>query len=208
MGYEWGRSPSTADGTIVGVAVIPFSVVNPTLDDTGVVGGGHVGYNYQINQFVIGVEGDVNGSSYSGSGVDGTGLYALRERIPVDASIRGRVGVAFDRVLIYATGGAAFGSIHTSITQLFGAGLLEESHTAGRVGWTAGAGIEYAIDNNWSVRAEYRYTDYGHYNVVFDPPVVPTTTTAHLHETDNRAQIGFSYKFGEPPPPPPLVTKY
>ena len=154
----------------------------------GVVGGGHVGYNYQMGQFVAGLEGDVNGSSYNG----GFGGYSTNENI--DGSIRGRLGVAWDRALLYATGGAAFAGI---TNDYLGTSL---SHT--RVGWTIGGGVEYALDNNWSVRAEYRYTDYGTY---YD---FPGGVAAYNHDSDNRVQIGFSYKFDMFAPPGPVVAKY
>lgn len=213
VGYEWGHTSPALDlgpGGIVGI---------PGFHDQGVVGGGHVGYNYEVGSLggflpglggtgggiVVGLEGDVNGASYSGSeDVLGAGALFLHDRTEVDASIRGRLGVAFDRVLIYGTGGAAFGSIRQSIDA---PGIFGEGHETGRVGWTAGGGIEYAIDNNWSVRAEYRYTDYGHYDVAFAPLGVPVNL--RYHDTDNRVQAGFSYKFGEvPPPAPPVVAKY
>ncbi len=214
VGYEWGRISSSSflpDGT--------FITGNPTVDDHGVVGGGHVGYDYEVGSLggflpglggngggiVVGIEGDVNGASDTASGVDGTGLFFGRERTEVDASIRGRLGVAFDRVLIYGTGGAAFGSIRNSVTDPFG---FVEDHTTGRVGWTAGGGIEYAIDNNWSIRAEYRYTDYGHFGTTYTT-LFPAPFTVRYHDTDNRVQAGFSYKFDEAPPPaPPVVAKY
>ncbi len=219
VGYEWGQFRSSTflpDGT--------FVIGNPNRNAQGVVGGGHVGYNYELGSLggflpglggtgggiVVGIEGDVNGADLTGSGLDGTGFYFARERTQVDASIRGRIGVAFDRALIYGTGGAAFASIRHSVTDFTG---FDESHTTGRVGWTAGGGVEYAIDNNWSVRVEYRYTDYGHYGVFYDSLAFPGAGIApfdlHVHDTDNRVQAGFSYKFDEAPPPaPPVVAKY
>jgi outer membrane immunogenic protein len=204
VGYEWGSSPSAAYTAATGA----LFEANPTIHPSGVVGGGHIGYNYQLSQFVFGVEGDVNGSDYAGSGNDLSGLYLDHSRTGIDASFRARVGVAFDRVLVYATGGGAYGSIISGTTYL--ATGASETNTVGRIGWTAGGGIEYAIDNNWSVRAEYRYTDYGYYTTYFgDPAVTSTLFNVHLHETDNRVQVGFSYLFNAPPPPaPPVVAKY
>ena len=173
VGYMWGN-PS------------PFGYTA-----NGVVGGAHVGYNYQMGQFVAGLEGDVNGSSYSGS----VGDFGTRENI--DGSIRGRLGVAWDRALLYATGGAAFAGIDNTYLS------TTISHT--RVGWTVGGGIEYAIDNNWSVRAEYRYTDYGSY---VDFPIGFNGLPFANHNTDNRVQVGFSYKFDMFAPPGPVVAKY
>jgi len=212
VGYEWG----TSDGSftqvvppVVGAAVIPGGTFFRSFGHNaeGVVGGGHIGYNYQINQFVVGVEGDVNGSSYEGSGLIAPAFVLLaRERTEIDASIRGRIGVAFDRALVYATGGVAFAGFETSLFDT--ATGFGETHHPGRAGWTVGGGVEYAIDDNWSVRAEYRYTNYGTFDATYTTlTTLPTTIT--YHATDNRVQVGFSYKFGEPPPPaPPVVAKY
>jgi outer membrane immunogenic protein len=194
-GYEWGNAYNHID-TAAG-AVIPGA----TNSTSGVVGGGHIGYNLQISQFVIGIEGDVEGTSDRGSSVEPNGsIFSQNDEI--QGSVRGRLGWAWDRVLIYGTGGVAFASIRdtASLPPAF------DSQTVGRAGWTAGGGIEYALDPNWSVRAEYRYTDYGHYTF-------PLTTTspgdvAHIHDTDNRVEVGFSYKFDMFAPPMPVVAKY
>jgi outer membrane immunogenic protein len=198
VGYQWGRSS-------------PFAVAEPgdvpigslgTFNDQGVVGGGHVGYNWQVTQFVFGLEGDVEGSSYRGSLTDPTGTAYTNSRADIEASIRGRVGWAWDRVLIYATGGGAYASINNAIGVVGFPPTV--SATTGRFGWTVGGGIEYAITNNWSTRVEYRYTDYGHYD--FD--LVPGLRALREHETDNRVEVGFSYKFDLFEPPAPVVAKY
>jgi outer membrane immunogenic protein len=189
VGYGWGTTSVRDPG---GSA--------PNLSQNGVIGGVHIGYNYQVSQFVFGLEGDVNGADIRDSNSFNALNYSVRENI--DASIRGRVGYAFDRVLIYATGGGAYGSFHTG----FNDGVTFDSFNSGRVGWTVGGGLEYAIDNNWSVRAEYRYTDYGS---TTDFPVFSDfgNPVAH-HIRDNRVQAGFSYKFDMFSPPAPIVSKY
>src|SRR5450631_1245374 len=108
IGYGWGTDTLT---------VYPFGF-GTNFTPNGVVGGAHVGYNYQINQFVAGLEGDVEGTGISRSFSPGGALYGTS--IPVQGSIRGRLGVAFDRVLLYATGGAAFASFNTSINNFGG----------------------------------------------------------------------------------------
>ncbi|MEJ0052601.1 MAG: outer membrane protein [Methylovirgula sp.] len=188
VGYGWGTTHFVDNTAGVGLN---------GLSQSGVVGGAHIGYNYQVSQFVFGLEGDVNGSSERDSTFDPfAGGYSLRENI--DASIRGRVGYAFDRVLIYATGGGAYGNFHTSYNGV-------DAFNTGRIGWTVGGGLEYAIDNNWSVRAEYRYTDYGH---TTDFPSSEGFDAVSHHIRDNRVQAGFSYKFDIFSPPAPIVSKY
>ena len=118
IGYAWGTS-NTNLGDNFG-DYTSFSTNN-----SGVIGGAHVGYNLQLSQFVIGLEGDVDGSSLSKS-VSGD-PYCVRRfltlctttisgNLGVQGSIRGRVGYAWDRVLLYATGGVAFGGFNGSIS--------------------------------------------------------------------------------------------
>jgi outer membrane immunogenic protein len=205
VGYQWG----TTGWDIHSVPPTPaVTIPAPTYSDQGVVGGGHIGYNYQISQFVIGIEGDVEGTSYDGSfnGVLPTVATAVASssRINIEGSIRGRVGWAWDRVLIYGTGGAAFADFRNSFS--VPAAPFSESESFGRVGWTAGGGVEYAIDPNWSVRAEYRYTQYGNYDFVLTG--LGTGIGVREHERDNRVEAGFSYKFDVFAPPAPVVAKY
>ena len=199
LGYEWGRSTNNTFVNATGATVFTGET-----DPKGVTGGLHIGYNWQVNQFVLGLEGDVNGSSYRGSSAAFAGLGTETVRTDIDGSLRGRIGWAWDRVLIYGTGGAAFGPQH----HVFNVGGVIDSDSPTRVGWTAGGGLEYAIDNNWSIRAEYRYTDFGHSTL----SLINNTgglLSVRSHDTDNRVQAGFSYKFNAPPPPPPpAFAKY
>lgn len=162
----------------------------------GVIGGAHAGYNYQFpgNGLVLGLEGDINGSGYKGTGnLAGVNLYTTK--IPVEGSIRGRAGFAVDRALFYATGGAAFGSIKDSF-------VTGDTSSTTRVGYTVGGGIQYAITNDWSVRAEYRYTNYGTFT-----ETLPIAATSVLHkDTENKVLAGFSYMF--PTILAPVVARY
>ena len=111
---------------------------------SGFEGGGYLGYNIQTNQhFVVGIEGDVTASGKNGS----NGTYDVKNNW--DATLRGRVGYAVNKVLIYGTGGVAFG------------GVQNAGASATNTGWTAGAGIEAAVTQNVTARVEYRHTDLG-----------------------------------------------
>ncbi|HEV2571746.1 porin family protein [Methylocella sp. CPCC 101449] len=181
IGGGWGRSE---------VAGINYNA-------NGVVGGLHAGYNQQFGMIVAGVEGDFEATSMKGSAVDFFGnMY--KTRVPWQGSLRARVGVAaFDRALIYATGGVAFASIKNDVI----VPPFASSTTTTRAGWTVGAGVEYAIDNNWSVRAEYRYTDYGRFNVGFFP-----LGSANTRFRENAVRVGVSYRFGGPAGP--VLARY
>lgn len=204
LGYEWGTSSRTsynAAGTSLGS--------EPTIDSSGIVGGAHAGYNYQIGPLVAGLEVEADGDTYTGSGLNNSGTITASGGNSIEGSVRGRVGVAWDRALLYATGGVALAS-ESIIATNFASGATD-SFDNGLVGWTVGGGVEYALDNNWSVSVEYRYTDFGDVSHLLTHttatvPGGPNTTISR--ETDNRVQIGFSYKFDPFAPPVPVVAKY
>jgi outer membrane immunogenic protein len=207
IGYAWDNNNARLFFPTVLLSSLYFNN-----SPQGVIGGAHVGYNLQINQWVLGVEGSVDGTSLSKSvilSVAGTPATVI-SRADVQGSIRARGGVAFDRALIYATGGAVFTGIANNYSAFppnpgF---LLQDSVSRTRAGWTVGGGVEYAVTNNWSVRAEYRYADFGH---VLDFPFAAFTNGGRLsvdhHLTENQAQVGFSYKF-DTFAPTPVVAKY
>ena len=116
-------------------------------DDGGFVGGAQVGYNYQIGSFVVGLEGDIQYADFGGEltfDVDGDDVIDDDDDFVFDrgdwfGTVRARAGVAFDRALIYATGGFAFADDAT--------------------GWTVGGGVEYAFTNNLSAKIEGLYVN-------------------------------------------------
>jgi outer membrane immunogenic protein len=189
IGYAWGSDTFTAASPIVG------TFANNSFTPNGVVGGAHVGYNLQVGQLVAGVEGDVDGTGYSGS--RGGGFATVTASIPVQGSIRGRLGVALDRALLYVTGGAAFAGLDTTYATFTGFDSFGRTLT----GWTVGGGIEYGLTANWSIRAEYRYADYGSfrdYPVASLAPIYGLGTFVQHHETQHAIRGGVTYKFGAP----------
>jgi outer membrane immunogenic protein len=209
IGYQWGNGETVGPfpvTTPAGAAGVFAS--EPNNSPNGIVGGAHLGYNYQINQFVVGLEGDIEGTGVHRSGIDATGTLSASESIPVQGSVRGRVGVTWDRALLYATGGLAVGDLHASLTNLTTG--ANDTFNAVRLGWTVGGGVEYAVTNNWLVRAEYRFTDYGTItNVDVNGVFFGGPFTLPRQETNNSVRVGFSYLFTAPPPPPiPVVAKY
>ncbi len=120
--------------------------------------GVYAGYNWQTGPWVFGAEGDFNGVWNDETFTVNTLRFGPRDvEVGSDylASLRARVGYAFDRTLIFATGGVAF-------TQ-FSANFSDENFVdadQNLTGWTIGAGAEYAFTNNWIGRVEYRYYDF------------------------------------------------
>src|SRR6185437_2131383 len=182
-GYGWGTSKGDVNAPLV-----PYSI-----HPDGVLGGVHAGYNWQWDHVVLGLEGDAEGADVSRtSAVDPAGDTILT-RMDFDASVRGKLGYAFDRVLIYGTGGVAFGDVKTTYV---GAGSINGV----RVGWTAGGGLAYAITPNWELGAEYRYTDLGSKSIA-NPIVVDSN---EFNYSAVRAVL--TYRFAPPPPPPPMAA--
>ena len=218
IGYAWGSGNLNYTGfdPILGAGVATSVGSSPS----GVIGGAHVGYNYQINQWVVGLEGSVDGTSLSNTAVaffpDTT--ISASSTANIQGSIRGRIGVAWDRALIYATGGVAFGGFNTNYNvSFFDGSFTSNSFSNTRVGWTVGGGIDYAVTNNWSIFAEYRYTNWGTLSapslgaiaIATDPNLAGFFYNGNRTLNQNQVQVGFSYKFDlYGPPAPPVVAKY
>lgn len=128
-----------------------------SFDISGGLVGGTIGYNYQYSRAVFGVEGDIDWTSIRGSTTTlacPTGCNTSNSWL---STVRGRIGYAADRFMPYITGGAAFGNINATAPGLVGASAVN-------AGWTAGAGIEFAIAGNWTAKAEYLFVDLGKFN--------------------------------------------
>ncbi len=222
IGYGWGDN----NGNVSYATPGGLSGVNPLNGDaSGVIGGAHAGYDLQLSNWVVGLEGSVDGTTVQKTTTIGfvdaavnlggyfpySGSVSSRVQSPIQGSIRGRVGYAFDRLLIYGTGGAAFGGFATGLilgaVDLTGSYYAIGGHPGTRVGWTAGGGLEYAIDNNWSVRSEYRYSDFGHFADLPVSPVAGLGYSANRQLAQNQVQVGFSYKF-DGFAPEPVIAKY
>ena len=131
--------------------------------DPGFTGGGLMGYNWQLNHAVLGIETDLNFGGMSGDGSTAFGSTAPITGTSVNyettwyGTLRGRAGYAFDNVLLYGTVGLAYGDFNTE--SYIGQKKVASSDWVG-IGWTAGAGVEYGIEN-WSLGVEYLYVDLG-----------------------------------------------
>jgi outer membrane immunogenic protein len=158
-------------------------------DGNGGLFGGHIGCNYQVSNWVFGVEGDLEWAGIDGDD-GGFGGDTNELSIRWMGSLRGRLGYAWSSTLLYMTGGAAFTGARSSVLDPG----EQESHKRNHiVGWTLGAGLEQAFGNNWSARIEYRYTDFGSRG--FNLPVngyVERHNDISLHAI----RLGLTYRFG------------
>jgi outer membrane immunogenic protein len=139
--------------------------------------GGTLGGNYQIGQFVVGLEGDGDYDS-----INNTTPFGATYKSNWLATVRGRAGYAWDRVLFYGTGGAAFAPVAHG-----GAPAFTGNTTM--TGWTVGGGIEYAFLPNWTAKAEYLYINFPSQNLS-----LPALNLG-FKTTDNVVRAGVNYKF-------------
>ncbi|HMJ45430.1 MAG TPA: outer membrane protein [Pseudolabrys sp.] len=139
-GGGWGHSDFSA----------PFT---GSSNMSGGLVGGTFGYNWQMNQVVLGLETDIDWSNIRGSSACGFG-FSCETKNTWLGTFRGRLGYAADRFMPYVTGGLAYGGVKTSV-----AGFGDSSTS--KAGWTLGGGVEFAIAGPWTAKVEYLYVDLG-----------------------------------------------
>jgi outer membrane immunogenic protein len=186
-GYGFGTSNWTAAAAspAAGASIGSFNT-------SGFLGGGTMGLNLQAGDFLFGVETDADWSTVHGSSSNGycnaiTANATCETKSDWLGTGRLRIGYVFDRVLLYGTGGIAFGNIQ--------AGLNPPAtfDSATNVGWTAGAGVEFAFAENWTAKLEYLYVDLGNMSCTANCGLaVPFTVPL----TENVVRAGVNFKFG------------
>ena len=161
------------------------------MSTSGVIAGGQIGCNYQMNQFVVGVEGELWGSSLSGSTMIGGEGFHTSSRVAGDIAIRG--GYAIDHTLLFAKVGVAMAKYKYRTDNING-GNVSSFGRATHTGLLLGLGAEYAIDMHWSVKAEYDFITYGRKNSNF---FVGTffDNSASIKNTENLFKVGVNYRF-------------
>jgi outer membrane immunogenic protein len=173
-GYGFGKSEWT----------FPNAASTNNFNVSGWGGGATFGANLQADAFVFGVEGDF----------DAMGLKGNTTCVPANCqtqdtwlgTLRGRIGYAADRVLVYGTAGGAYGNIQANT-----AGTSFQS--VNKAGWTAGAGIETAFTDHWTARIEYLFVDLQNGSFATVPPALAGTDT--LKFDTSLIRVGVDYKF-------------
>jgi len=161
-----------------------------------------------MNQFVVGLEADMqaadigrtNTIAFPGDGFFVATNNTARDHIDWFGTVRGRLGWVRDTALLYVTGGAAFGGVHTSVaTNSIPADPLNTFTGAfgdTRFGWSGGAGIEWAFAPSWTIRGEYLHVDLGTDDVTMVSALAPLTATYRFHHQFDAVRVGVNYKFG------------
>lgn len=206
FGYGWGDGSAPWNNYLGYYYPLWDSVAySGGSDPSGWFGGVQVGYNYQFsNNVVLGVEADFEFGSLSDTlnytaanygGISDQDFGTIDTKIEAFGTVRARLGYAMDHFLPYVTGGLAWGNVKVDETwtnymggvyNVFNSGSASRSETLW--GWTVGAGVEYAVTDNWTVKAEYLYADLGDIN--WD-----STANTKIDMTLQTIKAGVNYKF-------------
>jgi outer membrane immunogenic protein len=196
-GYAWdNKSVMNYFAPVTG-----FAGFSPGFETHGAFGGGQIGINWQVAHSVFGVEADIQGGNLRDainvttvSNGGPLGVIAS-QKIDYFGTVRARLGLAYDRSMLYATAGVAYGGVKDSILLTNGGAtdLLAKNFTG--VGYVVGGGWEYYFAPAWSFKVEYQFIDLGHQTIsgVSTNAVFITTNNETKFQT---GRIGLNYKFG------------
>ncbi|OZV71192.1 hypothetical protein BI319_00070 [Brucella melitensis] len=177
---------------------------------SGFVGGVQAGYNWQLaNGLVLGGEADFQGSTVKSKLVDNGDLsdigvagnlsgdesFGLETKVQWFGTVRARLGFTpTERLMVYGTGGLAYGKVKTSLSAYDDGESFSAGNSKTKAGWTLGAGVEYAVTNNWTLKSEYLYTDLGKrsFNYIDEENVnINMENKVNFHTV----RLGLNYKF-------------
>lgn len=159
---------------------------------SGVLGGIQVGYNYQVGAIVFGLEADLAAMSTDAKANSNGNDRIDQHKTSALGTVRGRVGYAFDRTLLYVTGGLAYANVKNRVSDRSAPAFNAET-TGWRTGYAVGGGVETAINADWTVKVEALYYNLGSNRAQF---VDGGTNYAFKTKNDGAlARIGVNYKF-------------
>jgi outer membrane immunogenic protein len=216
-GYTFGERTNVDTTGILGgnIANVAAGARAPSVgvDRDGFIGGGQIGWNWQANSpWVWGLEADISYTDVNSTtnfvtilpvalgGAPSPLNNSLSSKMDYFGTVRGRVGYAWDRTMVYATGGLAYGQVENSAVFNNAANLAQfiGSTRDTKTGYTVGGGIEHAWMGNWTVKAEYLYYDLGRNDVTVAiiPGVAGTGGYNSSFKNDGHiVRAGLNYKF-------------
>jgi outer membrane immunogenic protein len=192
--YSWSHSSGQTTDTANGRVFAPGST-----DTQAAHGGGQIGFDYMLpSRVVIGIQGAIgSGAKNTVTNINATQTVTNTGDNKLNWSVRGRLGYAFDKLLVYGIGGVGWNDATATRTQVAGTmgnatpGTVETVSTS-QNSWSVGTGLEYAFLPNWDAFAEYRYGAPIHSNtVVFPLAQLSTTSTGHT----NSVEVGINWRF-------------
>jgi outer membrane immunogenic protein len=206
-GGEFGGGWATEQVTVVtnnpNAAFPPGTVFNP-VHDNGPLGGAYAGYNYQISQFVVGIDGDYTWANLTGHATDvsivNADIASESNSIRWIATVTGRVGYAMNNLLIFAKGGGAWAGFNaTSVTNTPGGAFVAQTTSSEtRNGWTVGGGLEWGFTPHWSAKIEYDYVKFATANFSINEVNAAGVVSSPLRSATsslNMVKGGIAYRF-------------
>jgi outer membrane immunogenic protein len=193
-------------GANVGFASARTNIANPNdtfffpagssfdSNETGVIGGLQAGYNWQFNSVVVGLEGDISAAALNRTtspGAIAPTADTFNGNMTALGTVRGRIGWAFDRVLVYGTGGVAFANLKDQYSSPIFPFTASASSSA--TGWTAGGGVEYALTDHWTARAEYLHVGFQNRSATGSP--FGNSYAFAFKDSLDIGRVGINYKF-------------
>jgi outer membrane immunogenic protein len=223
VGYGWANISSFLPEDIDDqIHYVPPGGVKTDLEPDGWFGGGQIGFNYQRDSVVFGLEADWQGGDMEASSIrryphiafdgnpDVDAWFDTTTKVKIDqfGTVRGRVGLALGKFLPYVTGGLAWAEAKSESTTLYDVtvppifrGPWVAKDSVYHIGWTVGGGVEVALTDNLSVKAEYLYLDFGDATHVTEYVNAVTGRLGDTYKTEpdldmHSLRIGVNYKFG------------
>jgi outer membrane immunogenic protein len=186
IGGGWESNQATRTDNS-GAPNFPFGFVGPTGHLSGLLGGGYVGFNYQIDKFVIGIEGDYSWANLKASvtdvGLTG-GTANVTERVNWIATSAGRLGYVINNWMLFGKAGWAW-------DDFTGIASTNNNVSDTRNGWTIGTGVEWAFTRHWSAKLEYDYVKFNTINQISTNVAFHDSATSSL----NMMKLGVAYLF-------------
>lgn len=208
-GYGWGRW----DGALsyddeAKYPSLVFDHSDKRMNGNSWLAGLQIGANYQIGRIVFGAEADVSWTDLSSARTflpypknPGSPAWEIENQLDMLGTVRGRLGFANGPVLVYATGGLAWGNVESNIQPVYKGGFVsahgnfDETH----IGYAIGGGVEWMLARNWTIKAEYLFIDLGKEDYAY----VGTTVDGRPYDTDHynpsltiqTIRAGLNYKF-------------
>lgn len=198
VGGAWANTDIT---DVSGAASVPGALTR--IKPEGVFGGGQIGYNWQVGAFVVGVEAD---GGYLGlqktEPLTGSTMTFVGTQGRAYGDITGRLGVSFDRALLYVKGGYAIAENPSSFSTPIPLASINRPSSVD--GYVVGAGLEYLLSPNWSAKVEYLRFDFGH-QLDYTVSVIAPGPTVSFKQTlsADTVKVGLNYRFGGP-----VVARY
>jgi outer membrane immunogenic protein len=200
-GWGWANQQITH---VTGATAFPAGSVDATVDQNGPLAGVYAGYNYQVNQFLVGIDGDITTTDMTGTGRDVSpvngDVASHSDQINWIATATGRIGYVNNSWLLFAKGGWAWAPFtESNVLHTPGGGLVNTSTSSStHDGWTVGAGLEWSFATHWSAKLEYDYIGFATANylsTITSAAGAVSTEARSATSSLNMVKTGVAYRF-------------